>query len=77
MDKWQYFGPFNDLSMEENENLFITEQKKGEVCMKKNAWKVSEEIRQVIDDEPGLAGNFLKCFVTSKREGNYFSIQHT
>ena len=70
--KWQYFGPFDHLSMEEIENLSITELKKREECMEKNAWKVSEEIRQVIDDEPGPAGDFLKCFVTSKREKQLF-----
>ena len=71
--KWQYFGPFDDLSMEEIENLSITELKKREEeCMEKNAWKVSEEIRQVIDDEPGPAGDFLKCFVTSQREKQFF-----
>ena len=30
-----------------------------------NAWKVSREIKQMFDDEPGPAGEFMKCFVTT------------
>ena len=37
-----------------------------------NAWRVSDEIKQIIDDEPGPAGDFLKCFVTSRKEKQFF-----
>ena len=40
--------------------------------MEKNAWKVSDEIKQIIDDKPGPAGDFLKCFVTSRKEKQFF-----
>ena len=40
--------------------------------MEKNSWRVSDEIKQIIDDEPGPAGDFLKCFVTSRKEKQFF-----
>ena len=32
---------------------------KESVCMEKNAWRVAEEVARRIDDEPGLAGDFM------------------
>lgn len=53
--KWQYYGPFDDLAEDEIVKLSISEVKKREEeCMEKNAWRVSDEIKQIINDEPGL-----------------------
>ncbi|CAB3976669.1 RNA-directed DNA polymerase from transposon X-element [Paramuricea clavata] len=67
--KWQYYGPFDGLAEDEIDKLSISEVKKREEeCMEKNAWRVSDEIKQVIDDEPGPAGDFMKCSVTTSKE---------
>ena len=76
--KWQYFRPFDGLTTEEVNNLSITDlKKKRRGVHGENAWRVSDEIKQIIDDEPGPAGDFLKCFVTSRKEKQFFFlIQH-
>ena len=38
----------------------------------RNEWNVFEEIKQTIDDEPGPAGDFMKCFVTTGKEKQFF-----
>ena len=71
--KWQYYGPFDDLAAEDIDKLSMSEVKRREEeCMEKNAWRVSEEIKQLIDDEPGPAGNLMKCFVTSNKQKQFF-----
>jgi hypothetical protein len=72
--KWQYYGPFDDLAEDEIVKLSISisisiseVKKREEECMEKNAWRVSEEIKQIIDDEPGPAGD-----VTTSKEMQFF-----
>ena len=33
---------------------------------------MSEEVKQAIDDEPGPAGDFMKCYVTTRKEKQFF-----
>ncbi|CAB4016701.1 RNA-directed DNA polymerase from transposon X-element, partial [Paramuricea clavata] len=71
--KWQYYGPLDGLTSNEINNLTIPElASKEEECMERNAWKVAEEITQISDDELGPAGDFMKCFVTPKKENQFF-----
>ena len=39
---------------------------------KKNAWKVAEEVRKIIDDQLGPAGDYLKSYVTTRQEKQFF-----
>ena len=39
---------------------------------KKNAWKVAEEVTKIIDDEPGPAGDYMKSYVTTRQEQQFF-----
>lgn len=33
--------------------------------MEKNAWQVAHEVAAMVDDEPGPAGDFVLCYVTT------------
>ena len=67
--KWHYYGPFDGLSEDEIHTLSVVELKQREdESMEKNAWRVSEEVKQTIDDEPGPAGDFMKCYVTRRKD---------
>lgn len=37
-----------------------------------NAWKVAEEVTNIIDDKPGPAGDYMKCYVTTRQEKQFF-----
>ena len=40
--------------------------------MEKNVWKVAEEVTKIIDDEPGPAGDYMKSYVTTGQEKQFF-----
>ena len=41
-------------------------------CLEKNARQVAEEIATMVDDEPGPAGDFVKCYVTTCKKYQFF-----
>ena len=70
--KWNYYGPLDGLKEDEVKNLSVTDlQKRENDCMEKNAWKVAEEVTKIIDDEPGPAGDYMKCYVTTRQEKQF------
>ena len=71
--KWNYYGPLDGLTEDEVKNLSVTElQQRENDCMEKNAWKVAEEVTKIIDDEPGPAGDYMKSYVTTRQEQQFF-----
>jgi len=45
-------------------------------CLENNAWQVAQELAAMVDDEPGPAGDFVKCCVmTFKKDHFFFSIK--
>ena len=44
---------------------------------KRFAWKVSEEVKKTIDDESEPAGDFLRCYVTSRKRNSSFLMPPT
>ena len=38
----------------------------------KNAWRVAHDVAAMIDDEPGPAGDFIKCYVTQWEKSQFF-----
>ena len=40
--------------------------------MEKNAWRVAYDVAAMIDDEPGPAGDFIKCYVTQREKNQFF-----
>ena len=74
--RWEYFKPFDGLTIEEIDALSASEVKQKERdCMKKNAWQVAQEVSTMVDDEPGPAGDFVKCYVTTCKKDQFFSIK--
>ena len=64
--RWEYFKPFDGLTVEEIDALSVSEVKQKERdCMEKNAWQVAQEVAAMVDDEPGPSGDFVKCYVTT------------
>jgi len=41
-------------------------------CLEKNARQVAEELTTMVDDEPGPAGDFVKCYVTTCKKYQFF-----
>ena len=41
--------------------------------MEKKAWKVAAEVSKTIDDEPGPAGDYMRSYVTTRQERQFFS----
>ena len=71
--KWNYYGPLDGLTEDEVKNLSVTDlQKRENDCMAKNAWKVAEEVTKIIDDGPGPAGDYMKSYVTTRQEKQFF-----
>ena len=66
--KWDCYGPFGGLEQDEIKKLSATELEEREAdCMERNAWKVSEEVKKTIDDEPGPAGDFMRLLCQFKK----------
>ena len=40
--------------------------------MKRNAWKVAQDVLSRIDGKPGPAGDCMKAFVTNRKEQHFF-----
>lgn len=38
---------------------------KEKECMGNNVWQVAQEVASMVHDEPGPAGDFVKCYVTT------------
>ena len=38
----------------------------------RNVWKVAQEVAATTDDEPGPAGDFTKCYVTTCEKSQFF-----
>lgn len=71
--KWNYYGPLDGLTEAEVKNLSVTDlQERENDCMEKNAWKVAAEVSKTIDDEPGSAGDYMKSYVTTRKERQFF-----
>ena len=76
--KWNYYATLDGLSQYEIENLSLIDlQKREEDCMEKNAWRVAKEVAQTIDDEPGPAGDYIKSYVTTQKERQFFLTPNT
>ncbi len=71
--KWEYFTLFDGLTNEEIGELSSNELKeKDNLSMGKNAWRVAYDVVAMIDDEPGPAGDFIKCYVTQQENNQFF-----
>lgn len=71
--KWEYFKPFDGLTDEEIKKLSATEVKDREaLCMEKNAWEVAKEVTVMVDDEPGPAKDYMKCYTATKSNFQFF-----
>jgi len=61
------------MTYDEIEKLSAKEvMEKEKSCMEANAWKVAEDLARRIDDEPGPAGDFMKCYVTQLPKMQFF-----
>ena len=40
--------------------------------MEKNAWAICNDVKCRVDEEPGLAGDFLISMVTNTKENQFF-----
>ena len=40
-------------------------KKRGKDCTETNAWQVAQEVAAMVDDEPGPAGDFVKCYIST------------
>ena len=71
--RWEYFKPFDGLTVEEIDALSASEVKQKERdCMEKNAWQVAQEVAAMVDDEPGPSGDFVKCYGTTCKKDQFF-----
>ena len=72
--KWEYFKRFDSLTDEEIKKLSATEvvKKREAICMEKNAWEVAKQMTAMVDDEPGPAKDYLKCYTTTKSDCQFF-----
>lgn len=71
--KWEYYKPFDGLSDQEVNNLTSSEVKEREsMCMEKNAWEVAKHVTTIIDDEPGPAKDYMKCYTTTVSQSPFF-----
>ena len=41
-------------------------------CLEKNARQVAQELAAMVDDEPGPAGDFVKCYVMTFKKDQFF-----
>ena len=71
--KWEYFKPFDGLTDEEIKKLSASEVKEREaIRMEKNAWEVAREVTAMVDDEPGPAKDYLKCYTPTASNCQFF-----
>ena len=69
----EYFKSFDGLTIEEIDALSASKVKQKERdCMEKNVWQVAQEVAALVDDEPGPAGDFVKCYVTTCQKDHFF-----
>ena len=43
------------------------------ICMEKNAWEVAKQVIAMVDDEPGPAKDYLKCYTMTTSNCQFFS----
>ena len=41
-------------------------------CLENNARQVAQELAAMVDDEPGPAGDFVKCYAMTFKKGQFF-----
>ena len=71
--KWNYTDPIANLTKDELQKMSIMELTSlEEKAMKSNAWKVAEDVRNRVQDEPGAAEDFMKAFLTPKKRFSVF-----
>ena len=51
-------------------------KQKEKECMEKNVGQVAQEVTSMVHDEPGPAGNFVKCYVTTCEKNLFYLIRH-
>lgn len=51
-------------------------KQKEKECMEKNVGQVAQEVTSMVHDEPGPAGNFVKCYVTTCEKNLFYFIRH-
>lgn len=69
--QWEFHKRFEGMSEEEIEQLSLPEYEKlEEERMRKNAWRVAEELAERVDGEPAPNG-FIKCKVTQKENERF------
>jgi len=63
---WEHFNAFDGMTEEEVQEMTSEEMKAAEdECMRKNAWKVCEDVCSKIDGEPAPSGD-MTAYVTHK-----------
>ena len=72
--KWEYYKPFGGLSDEEIKNLSATKVKDKEaICMEtENVWQLDKHVTAMVDDEPGPAKDYVKCYTTVASDCPFF-----
>ncbi|XP_070580686.1 uncharacterized protein [Ptychodera flava] len=71
--KWDYHKPSDGLTEDELNRLTVEQTKELEKsCKERNAWQVAKDVQLRIDDEPGPAGDYMKAFVTVKKDDQFF-----
>ena len=71
--RWEYFKSFDGLTIEEIDALSASEVKRKETdCMEKNVWQVTQGVAAMVDDDPGPARDFVKCYVTTCQKDLFF-----
>ena len=71
--KWNYHDPLATLSEDDLEKLSIEEiTALEESAIESNAWTVAEDVKNRIQDEPGPAGDYMKAFLTPRKEFQFF-----
>ena len=71
--KWKYYDALDGLTEDEIKALSLDEVKKREeLAMEKNAWRVSKDVAERINHEPGPAGDYMQSFLTPQRNAQFF-----
>lgn len=70
--EWEYYEQFHDLTDEQAQNLSLKEYTEHEEArMEKNAWKVSVDVENRLDDAPVLK-EFVKAHLTKPEDKQFF-----